>query len=60
MAHLYEVQSSEGTHQVETDHHHEHLSKADFERILLQAVANMSATFASSVVLHRYVYRGHR
>ena len=60
MAHVYEVQSSEGTHQIETDHHHDHLRKADFERILLQAVANMSATFASSVVLHRYVYRGRR
>lgn len=56
MAHLYEVQTDRGTHQVEVDHHHDHLTQADFERILLQEVLRV----IGQVIVHRYTYRGRR
>lgn len=60
MAHLYEVETNKGTKQVETDHHHDNLSAADFQRILLAAVANALGGLAQGLVLHRFTYKGRR
>lgn len=56
MAHLYEVQTDRGTHHVEVDHHHDHMSVADFERILTQVALRT----IGQVIVHRYAYRGRR
>ncbi|MEA3012443.1 MAG: hypothetical protein QOD42_988 [Sphingomonadales bacterium] len=60
MAHLYEVHTNQGTYDVPTDHHHDHLSVADFERILVQTICNSVANVAGNLILHRYTYRGRR
>ncbi len=56
MNHVCEVQTDRGTHQVEMEHYHEHLTVADFERILLQEVLRV----IGQVAVHRYTYRGRR
>jgi len=56
MAYVYSVKSNKGTHDVDVDYHHDQLTKADFERILLTALAGLGG----NVVLHHYTLRGRR
>lgn len=56
MAYIYSVQTNKGTHDVAVQQHHEHMSQADFERILLQALLSLG----SGLILHRYSFKGHR
>lgn len=56
MAHLYEVQTDRGTHHVEMDRHHDHMTVADFERILTQVVLQT----IGQVVIRNYRYKGPR
>lgn len=60
MAHLYEVQTNKGTHHVDADYHHDHMSKADFERMLVKALLDTLGGIAQGIVLHNYTYRGRR
>lgn len=59
MAYLYEVHTNVGVHQVPVDHHHDHISRADFERIVLQAVANATGQVVSALILHRVFPKSH-
>lgn len=56
MAYVYAVQTNRGAYDVTVPRHHEHLSKADFERALLQALV----TVGTGIVLHHYTFKGHR
>lgn len=61
MAHVYHVETSRGAVPVAVDHHHDHISQAEFERILLNTAANalgIAVSVAGQIVLHRYTYRG--
>jgi hypothetical protein len=58
MAHLYDVQTSNGGFDVTVAQHHEHMTKADFERILTQAIINIGPSIASGLILHHYTYKG--
>jgi len=58
MAHLYDVQTNKGGFDVKTDHHHTHMSLADFERLLTQAILNLGGGIAQGLVVHRYTYKG--
>lgn len=60
MGHVYEVQTNQGTHQVESPHHHDHISKAEFERSLLNAVLNTASGVATGLILRHYTYKGRR
>lgn len=50
MAYVYSVQTNQGLYDVTVQKHHDHMSKADFERTLLQALLAVG----SGVVLHHY------
>ena len=56
MAHVYSVQTNKGSYDVTVTSHHTHISQADFER----AVLNALLTLGSGFVLHRYTYKGPR
>jgi hypothetical protein len=63
MPHIYDVQTNKGGVEVATAQHHDHISRAEFERILLQTASNLLGTAAQlggQIVLHRYTYKGHR
>ncbi|MEK7342764.1 MAG: hypothetical protein AABZ73_02965 [Pseudomonadota bacterium] len=53
MAYVYSVQTSKGTYDVTVQKHHEHMSKADFERALLSALLTLGA----NVALHHYTFK---
>ncbi|MFZ5746904.1 MAG: hypothetical protein ACOY45_04515 [Pseudomonadota bacterium] len=56
MAYVYSVVTNKGTYDVPVDQHHDHMSQADFERMLMQALLSL----AGSVALHHYTYKGRR
>lgn len=63
MAYVYHVETNRGAVPVAVDHHHDHISRAEFERILLNAAANalnVAVNVTGQIVLHRYTYKGHR
>lgn len=63
MAHFYDVQTNHGVVQVSTDYHHDHISKAEFERFLLAAVGNVlgvAARVAGEIIIYRYTHKGSR
>lgn len=55
MAYLYSVQTNKGTYDVTVQKHHEHMSRADFERSLTQALLGLGTGF----ILQRYHLKGH-
>ncbi len=58
MAHVYDVQTNKGGFDVTVQQHHEHMTKADFERALVQARMTLGPSVASGIILHRYTYKG--
>jgi hypothetical protein len=63
MAHVYGVETNKGNVDVAMSQHHDHISRPEFERILLQTAANLLGTAAQiggQIILHRYTYKGHR
>lgn len=50
MAYQYTVQTNKGAYDVTVQKHHDHVSKADFERSLLQALG----TLGTGILLHHY------
>lgn len=58
MAHVYDVQTNNGGFDVTVAQHHEHMTKADFERALTQAILTLGPSVASGLILHRYTYKG--
>lgn len=56
MAFVYSVQTNKGTYDVTVQHHHEHMSSADFERMLVQALLTLGTGF----ILQRYHLKGRR
>ncbi len=63
MAYLYSVETNKGTYDVTVQKHHEHISRAEFERILLQTISNLIGTAAhigGQLALHRYTHKGQR
>jgi hypothetical protein len=54
MANQYRVETDKGTYDVTLNEHHEHMSKADFERALVTALASLG----SGILLHHYTFRG--
>lgn len=56
MAYVYSVTTNKGTHDATVDYYHEHVTKADFERALLTALANLGA----NIVLHHYTFKARR
>jgi hypothetical protein len=58
MAHLYEVQTNQGTYDVTVSKHHDHMTKSDFERALTQAILGIGQTVAGGLILHRFTYKG--
>ncbi len=47
MAHQYDVQTNKGGFDVTVPTHHDHMSKADFERAITQAIAQLGTALAS-------------
>jgi hypothetical protein len=60
MAHLYDVQTNKGRFDVTVAQHHEHMTKADFERSLTQALMSLGPSIVSGIALHHYTYKGRR
>lgn len=63
MAHIYGVETNKGNVDVAMSQHHDHISRPEFERILLQTVSNVlssAANVAGQIIVHRYTYKGHR
>lgn len=58
--HVYEVSTSDGTFNVNTDQHHDNHSDAAFRQHLMQAILNAAANLAGGIVLHHYTYKGRR
>jgi hypothetical protein len=58
VAHVYDVQTDQGGFKVTIEKHHTHMSVADFERALTQAILNALPAVASGVILHHYTYKG--
>ena len=58
MAHVYDVQTNKGGFDVTVAEHHEHVTRSDLERALLQALGTLGASVASGIVLHRITYKG--
>jgi hypothetical protein len=56
MAYVYSVKTSQGNYDVTVQNHHDHVSRADFERALLTALASVG----SGIVLHHYAFKGRR
>ncbi len=56
MAYVYSVKTNKGSYDVTVQQHHEHISKADFERGLLNALVAVG----SGIVLHHYSFKGRR
>lgn len=56
MGYVYSVQTNRGTYDVTVQQHHDHMSQADFERILVQALISLG----SGILLHRYSFKGRR
>ncbi len=60
MAHLYDVQTSDGrTHPVATEHHHADYEDASFKRHLLDVLKGSAGGIISGMVV-QYIYRGRR
>lgn len=50
MSYTYTVKTNQGTYDVTVARHHDHMSKADFERMLLGALVSVG----SGIALHHY------
>ena len=60
MAHLYELVTNQGTHNVTTPHHHEDHDEANFQKHLIDVIKQSSAQIISGLIIHRITYRGRR
>lgn len=56
MAYVYSVQTNKGGYDVTVEKHHDHMSKADFERALAQALLSVG----TGIALQHYHFKGHR
>ena len=60
MAHLYEVATNQGTHNVTTPHHHEEHDEKTFTQHLIDVIKQSSSQIISGLVVHRITYKGRR
>jgi hypothetical protein len=60
MAHSYEVQTSDGTFNVDTQHHHDDHGDSAFKKHLLDIILSTASGVASGLIVHRFTYKGRR